>query len=265
LKTILLIDGDVLVYQIGLACERETDWGDDIWTLHSDFGDARSAFESRIDSLKEKLKADDIRIALSCPTDAGFRRQLVPTYKSNRTNRKPLVHAPLREHLLNDWGAVLKPRLEADDVIGMWATEKTTERRIVVSVDKDFAGVPCEFYKLKNHGEHEHRVVTKPEADRWHALQTLMGDAVDGYAGIKGVGIKTAEKILAGVEGDYWPTIKNAYEEAGLSEELALSNARLARILRHGEYNDTTNKIRLWTPPARSKQKTDTAISTPKK
>lgn len=249
-KTVLLIDGDVLVYQIGCHVETPIHWGDGLWTLHSEFSDATRLFQERIAELKDTLNADEVRLALSCSTETGFRRQLVPTYKSNRNgNRKPVVHSALREYLLEVWNATKKPRIEADDILGMWATTPDGDRKIIVSLDKDFQGVPCEFYKLSQGGAGVLSTVTEAQADRWHALQTLMGDKVDGYQGIPGVGPVKAEKILSTVtNGDYWPAIVAAYKDAGLSEELALSNARLARILRWGDYNDKTSKLKLWTP-----------------
>lgn len=250
-KPTILLDGDVFVYQVGLSVEKPTDWGDDLWTLHADFNEAKTLLNAKINRLKEVLEADEVRIALSCPTEEGFRRQLVASYKSNRTgNRKPIVHRPLRQYLIDELGATVAPRLEADDLLGIWATTKSKKPTILASIDKDFRGVPCEFYKLSQYGDNAAReTITEEAASHWHALQTLMGDRVDGYAGVPGVGVKTAEKILSEVtDGNYWPVIKAAYEDAGLSEEVALENARLARILRHGGYNFRTNKIKLWTP-----------------
>jgi len=75
-------------------------------------------------------------------------------------------------------------------------------------------------------------------------MQTLMGDSTDNYKGCPKVGLKTAEKILA--ENSTWETVVAAFEKAGLSEEDALENARLARILRDGEYNNETGEVKLW-------------------
>jgi DNA polymerase-1 len=80
-------------------------------------------------------------------------------------------------------------------------------------------------------------------------LQTLMGDATDNYQGIKGVGIKTAEKMLE-KDGYTWDTVVACYEKAGLTEDDALMNARLAYILQHQDVDHTTKTIKqLWTPP----------------
>ena len=251
MKTVILIDGDVLVYQIGLASERPINWGDDLWTLHADFAECRTALANKVETFVTALKADEVRFALSCSTAEGFRKELCPTYKSNRVNvRKPIVHQALRELLLSDYDTIVRPRLEADDVLGILATTPhTTEKRIIVSVDKDFRGVPCSFYRTSEETPAVEET-SRSAALRFHALQTLTGDRVDGYVGIPGCGPKTAEKILDGVPDDQlWPAIMAAYTKAGLGEELALTNARLARILQHGDYETKTGKIKLWTPP----------------
>jgi DNA polymerase I len=261
-RTVLLIDGDVLVYQAGLSVEKITNWGDGLWTLHSDETEGRASLDRKIESLREALGGDEVRLVLSCSTDEGFRRRLCPTYKANRKDqRKPIIHGPLREYAIAHHAAITRPGLEADDILGIMATEPTTERRIIVSVDKDFKGVPCLFYRTCEDSP-EVRQITREEATRFHAIQTLMGDAVDGYQGIPGVGPKTAEKLLAGVPVDaLWTTIKAAYDKAGLSEEVALTNARLARILQHGDYDKKTGKIKLWTPQKSPSPKTSQASS----
>jgi 5'-3' exonuclease len=248
-KTVLLIDGDVFIYQIGLAAERATHWGDDLWTLHADAGECKRTLDDKLETLKRDLLADEIIVALSCPTVTGFRRALCPTYKSNRNGaRKPIVHVPLREYLLEKYDTILKPNLEADDVLGILATQPTADRRIIVSVDKDFSGVPCNFYRML--GDNPQVVtITREQAARFHALQTLTGDRTDGYVGVPGCGPKTAEKVLDGVHTDeLWPAIVKAYADAGLSEEVALTTARLARILQYTDYDTKTGEVKLWLP-----------------
>ena len=246
-----MIDGDVLVYQIGCALEKPIHWGDDIWSLHVDAREAKQRLDSDIADWKMLLRADEVIVALSCKTEEGFRRGICPTYKSNRKGvRKPVAHQALREHMIEAYSAVLWDGLEADDILGILATEPHVGERIIVSIDKDFKGVPSNAYNFRKDFE---GVVTTVDEDaiKFHALQTLMGDAVDGYQGIPGVGPKSAEKILDGVApADYWRVIVAAYVKAGLSEEVALTNARLARILRHGDYDTKTGKINLWVPPS---------------
>lgn len=251
MKTTLLIDGDVLVYQIGLACEVEIDWGDDWWTLHADAKEAKASLDAKINAFLAKLDADSARIALSCPTDDGYRRALCPTYKSNRADkRKPVVHKALRQHVIDNYDAILRPQLEADDILGILATQPLkNETRIIVSVDKDFRGVPCNLYRTNEPNPSVERVTTDA-ALRFFYKQVLMGDRVDGYAGIPGVGPATADKILDGVPtAKLWPAVRKAYKDAGLAESVAIQTARLARILQHGDYDTKTGAINLWLPP----------------
>jgi 5'-3' exonuclease len=252
-KKTLLIDGDVLVYQIGCAVERPVDWGDGQWSLHADAHEATQRLDAEIKAWQTLLQADHAIVALSCKTEEGYRRALCPSYKSNRSgNRKPVVHQALRKHMEVAYGAVAYPRLEADDVLGILATGPHQDDRIICSIDKDFQGVPCSWFNIRK-PDGGVRQVSAEQAAWFHAMQTLMGDAVDGYQGIPGVGPKTAEKMLHGVApADYWPTIVAAYQKAGLSEAVALLNARMARILRAPDYDAKTQQITLWTPPPTS-------------
>ncbi|MGA1496056.1 MAG: phage exonuclease, partial [Rhodothermales bacterium] len=92
------------------------------------------------------------------------------------------------------------------------------------------------------------RTVTADEADHFHMMQTLCGDSTDGYAGCPGVGPKKAEAILNG--GSSWSAVVAAFEKAGLSAFEAIVQARVSRILRHGDFNPKTSEVRLWEPKA---------------
>jgi DNA polymerase-1 len=139
--------------------------------------------------------------------------------------------------------------LEADDVLGLLSTSKTlTGKRTIVTIDKDLLTVPG---LLWNPDKPDDGVVStsEEEADYRHLLQTLTGDATDGYSGCPGVGPKTAEKMLADVEPELrWLRIVEAYEKAGFGAEEALRQARVARVLRRGEYDTKAKKVHLWTP-----------------
>ena len=98
----------------------------------------------------------------------------------------------------------------------------------------------------------ELREVTEEEADYNHMLQTLTGDAADGYPGCPGIGPKTAEKLLAGVGRTYaemWPIVVEQYAKKGLSEGIALTQARIARICRRDDYDFKRKEVKLWNPP----------------
>ena len=245
-KKVLLIDGDILLYKIAMNNEVETHWGDGLWTLHSDANICKADVDLVIEDLGSSLEADDYVVAL---TDSkNFRKDVLPTYKNNRKDkRKPLALKELREYVIKKHRGVVWDNLEADDVMGIMATEPTEEERIVVTIDKDLKTVPC---NLSSDGLNVQRI---PErlADYWFMIQTLTGDKVDGYDGVEGIGIKTAEKLIKKYTNvpllDLWKIVKKIYVDKGYTEAEALQQARVARILRHGEYNKKTGKVKLWT------------------
>ena len=245
-KKVLIIDGDILAYQIATNNEVETNWGDGLWTLHSDENSCKKQFDAVIDDLGSNFSADDYVVALTDKNN--FRKDILPTYKSNRNaKRKPLVLKAMRQHIMDKHNGVMWKNLEADDVMGIMATEPTQEDRVLVSIDKDMRTIPC---TLSNDGSTTTQIPQRL-ADYNFMLQVLTGDKVDGYDGIDGVGIKTAEKLIKKYTNvpllDLWKIVKGIYKDKGYTEKEALQQARVAHILRHGEYNKKTGKVKLWT------------------
>jgi len=89
--------------------------------------------------------------------------------------------------------------------------------------------------------------VEQTEGERWHLVQTLAGDQTDGYSGVPGIGIKRAIGLFE-EKGYSWKTVVEAFAEKDLSEEVALENARLARILTAADYDFTNKQPILWSP-----------------
>ena len=102
-----------------------------------------------------------------------------------------------------------------------------------------------------------------------------LGDRIDGYPGCPGVGDKRARDIMSDIHelvpesttvtrglrkgqtttkwvrkptSSPWRCVVSQYEKAGLTEEDALVNARLAHILRGGDYDRKTGAVKLWVP-----------------
>lgn len=255
-----LIDGDVLVYVVAFSCEKSTDWGDGTHTLHADEEEAKQKIDNFLSTIINEVNADDYIVALSGPTIDNFRKALLPTYKENRSkNRKPLVYQPLRDHLVEKWNAKIKAGIEADDTLGILATKlgpvikggPASPKKILCSIDKDFKAVPCNLY---NFNAKEMRVIGEDEANRNHMLQTLTGDTTDNYPGCPGIGPKKAEAILdeATTYAEMWPRVVKAFVSKQLTEEDALIQARMARILRAEDYDFHKGVPKLWQPPERS-------------
>jgi DNA polymerase-1 len=252
----LLIDGDIACYQIASSCEVETDWGDDLWTLHSDLSQAKDALDAYLYALKFGLSANDIIV---CLTDGeNFRKQILPSYKEHRKKvRKPVCLKELRKYLHESQKVYQRAGLEADDCLGILATKPHEGEYVVVSLDKDLQQIPGLVFRPGM--DQEPREIDAEEADYWHLFQTLVGDKTDGYSGCPGVGPVKAEKVLneacdkalemgEDLNSFMWQAIVKAYAKAGLGEEEALRQAQVARILRASDYDFVNKKPIPWRP-----------------
>jgi len=241
--TTIYIDGDIIAYQQSFLAEQATDWGNDFWTLHADTREAKKRTDVFLDELKQTLKADNVIVAVSGVDN--FRKSILPTYKEHRKKmRKPVALGEVREHLVYTYKAVHLPNIEADDVLSILAMENDG---IIVSLDKDFKAVPGRHYNW-NKPEDGVVEVSEEQADRAFMTQTLTGDLADNYSGCPGIGPKRAESVLANLKtlDAMWEAVKATFKKSGFGEEEALRQARVARILRAGEYDKKTGKVRLW-------------------
>jgi len=91
--------------------------------------------------------------------------------------------------------------------------------------------------------------VNKEEGAKWHLIQSISGDQTDGYGGVPGIGVKRAEALFK-ENGYSWRTVVNAFKDKDLSEEDALVNARLAKILTKDDYDFKQKRPILWSPSA---------------
>jgi DNA polymerase-1 len=242
--TQLLIDGDLFLYKACAAAEYEADMGDDVWFLSTNLEKARDMWESQMEAVQRTLGSEDLVIVLSGAAD--FRRALDPTYKANRRERKPLGYTKLKEWLHERYPGrvVSQPCLEADDYLGILATTPNAVPRIIVSDDKDMLTIPGKLYRLGTLTDSN-----IDEADYRWLHQTLTGDSADGYKGCPGVGAVKADAIL-GKPGDRWENVRLAFLKGGMTEDFAVLQARLARILRFADWDSTAKQPRLWSPPS---------------
>lgn len=279
MSTVLLLDADIFCFQVASSVEKEIDWGDDLWTLHSDLGEAKARLHEVVDRLTEKLEAEEV---LLCFTDSvNFRKSVFPDYKGNRKSvRKPLAYKELVQYAKDTFETFTRPGLEADDVMGIlatWPAFRPGKKVVIVSEDKDLKTIAGAW--LFNPAKHDKPVFNEPEeADRYFLEQTLSGDATDGYPGCPGIGPDTAKEILAApfvweqyehefksgprkgttelrwrkadIAATPWESIVSHYKKAGLNETVAIQQARCARILRSSDYDFKRKEPILWTPPS---------------
>ncbi len=245
----LLIDADILAYRHSSATEKRYDWGEGVETVATDFTAAKQGAKDAVDELMAELEADTLTICLSDEV-ANFRKVLFPAYKSHRAKTKrPEVLYDLKDWLAQTYPSVIMPHLEADDVMGIMATQPSTEDRIMVSDDKDMMTVPALLYRPNQPQIGVFRP-TPLEATRFLFWQAIVGDQTDGYPGAKGVG-KASEYAIDVLEAEdeieAWDEVLMAYAKAGLTERDAVIQVNLARILKHGEY--AGNRVIPWVPP----------------
>ena len=242
----LLIDADSIIYTACAAVETAIEWEVDQWGFNADAGEAKERITAKVKGLVKELKATSVLMALS-GEGQNWRTKVLPTYKRNRTGRKPICYAGVKAWVEKEFDCRKYANLEGDDVLGILATHpKLIGKCIVVAVDKDIKCVPGLHFNPDK--DEELREVDAAAADRWHLYQTLTGDKVDGYDGCPGIGPVSAERLLE--KSPTWETVRDAYTAKGLNEATALTQARVARILRYGEYDTKTGSVKLWSPEA---------------
>ena len=142
--------------------------------------------------------------------------------------------------LKTEYEVIRMDTLEADDAMGIYAT--LHPGNVICSPDKDMRQIPGQLYDLK-----ESTLITEEDGSNWHLIQTMAGDQTDGYSGIPGYGVKRAVAQLE-EDGYNWTTVAKAFKEKGLDEDVALQNARLAKILTVDDYDLEHQRPILWTP-----------------
>jgi DNA polymerase-1 len=259
----LLIDADILACQFAYAFEasRGRNTYDDFDTDNA--GWAISGFDSAVERMIGQTGTDD---ALLCFTGrSNFRYSILPTYKSSRRGKpKPVLLDALIEHAWAAWDCREVDCLEADDVMGIMATE-SPGRYVMATIDKDLKQIPGIHYNWR---KERIKDIEPWEADYWFYFQVLTGDSTDGYAGCPGIGVVRARSVLKdgikdgirdgvrdgikgitkGVADHPWARVVRAFKSRGLTEEDALVQARVARILRVDDYDFAERQPILWRP-----------------
>lgn len=289
----------MIAFRALIGSEREIDWGNDIWTLHTNEKQGRDKMAFRLKLIQERLGGGEL---VMCFTGKGnFRKVIDPTYKLNRkATRKPLGYAAAVEWIttgeakdsFGPYRPIVMDGLEADDVMGILATKPGNEGRcIIVSDDKDMQCIPTRVWRKPAVEEDAEDTaedigpadveprqiidVSTEMADRFHLAQAMAGDTSDGYPGCPGVGMVTALELLdkglkfepytkviskgkrQGQEetawervaaDNPWQTVVSCYLKAGQTEAQAITQARLARILRWSDWDHKRKEPILWQP-----------------
>ena len=237
----LLIDCDFVVYKCTAAAESEIDFGDDVIVVTSSFKEAYSCVKRELKRIANKFGSFDEMI-LFFSDSKNFRKDIQADYKGHRNRKKPCGYRRVINKLSEEYSVIKMPTLEADDSMGIYATKNTGN--IIVSPDKDMRQIPGMLWNFE-----ESTLIKPEEGAKWHLIQAMAGDNTDGYAGVPGIGVKRAVALFE-EKGYSWKTVVEAFKEKGLSEDIALENARLARILTNEDYDDEKMEPIPWSPSA---------------
>ena len=235
----LLIDADFIVYKACAAAGSEVDFGNDVILVTSDFNDAYGATKRELTKLENKFGSFSAMI-LFFSDSTNFRKKILESYKGHRNRKKPCGYKRVINALKKEYKVIIKPTLEADDTMGIYATKYPGN--MIVSPDKDMKQIPGQLYNFD-----EVFTVSKEDGAKWHLIQSLAGDQTDGYSGVPGIGVKRAEALF-NEHGYSWKTVLKAFIDKDLTEEDALVNARLAKILTSDDYDFKRKEPILWNP-----------------
>jgi 5'-3' exonuclease len=205
----------------------------------------------RIIKLKIERKPDLIIAAWDTEWRPQWRVDLIPSYKTHRLDQTDEsneqdeassmmpdslgVQIPIIEELLIALGipVIGHEEYEADDVIGTYAQNTQFSNTEIVTGDRDLFQLidnkrdVSVLYTSKGNLEHyrEQQVLDKygVRADQYVDYAILRGDPSDGLPGVKGVGDKTAAKLISQF-GDLDSVIKEAENRnSEIRERIAVS------------------------------------------
>lgn len=241
-----LIDADILVFQAAVVCEEKFDWdGDGKGSTHCNLPAAKRNIKTRVRSITEAAGCQDY---LMCFTNRrNFRYEVLPTYKHNRADKiPPEMLRPLREWTQENFQSLTMEWLEADDLIGILASEHLT-KYVACSTDKDFKSIPCTLFNWSK-DKKPHRISLE-EANYWFHYQWMIGDTCDGYKGLPGCGPKCAERLLNTNPPEDWTVaVVELYANKCYPWKFITQQAQVARILRCSDYDWDRKKVILWEP-----------------
>ena len=225
----VLVDGDPFAYRAAFSCENDSvedalDKLDDIlW--------------QSLNEIMWEVDASNFAVFLTGKGNFRFDYAISYPYKGNRKDTaKPQHLQAIRQHMIDNWDAIVSVDEEADDMLGIWATDQGPDTTII-SIDKDMLQLPCHHY---NPTRRKMTTMSEREGSKFFYTQILTGDTADNIVGLYGIGPKKAEKILLDVHSDEDMYLECLHAYSG-DEARVIENARLLWLRRHvGQ---------IWEPP----------------
>ena len=201
---VCIIDADSLIYQIAYT------------TVSPKL--AQKALDKAIDNIIETVVAKQAFVFIKGRDN--FRFYADKDYKGNRVNN---IEPEVKERIDKLYSYASKIAIpshdgEADDYCAIVAAECAAESKthVVAHIDKDLDMIPGVHFNFKKKLFYE---MTIEEAYRFKIKQILMGDNTDNIKGLKGVGSKTADKLIADIPSENILSVAcDAYKDVGNSD-----------------------------------------------
>lgn len=283
-----LLDGDILLYEIGHSGEFKDDNGDKV--INS-FDRVAELLDKKIDLICEEVGATEkptIYITgdqklveglarrpldgVISPTEytPNFRMAVGTTkgYKATRKSSKPFHFYNLRAYMLATYDCVVSSGWEADDQMAMDQTidDFLTTPTIICSRDKDLRMVPGWHYswecgKQRSMGptfaegigslflRNDDKVIGY--GPLFFYYQMIVGDTVDNIPGLKGWGTKKAMMALDGpfsTEREIYECVRDLYKDV-IGDGWQTYFREQAYLLWMVQELDDEGNLVMWRPP----------------
>jgi 5'-3' exonuclease len=222
---ILLCDSDIWCYMVGFSTE-------DV----EEEGIVRSRVDELVSRIVEATKADEIKCYLTASGKQGFRYEVAPDYKGNRTQPKPRHYKLIKQYLIDKYKAEEQTYLECDDRLCIEQCKAEEGTTMIASSDKDLLQCPGYHYRwpIMRKGEvvraEQFLYVDEVEGLRSFYKGLLVGDVADNIVGVQGVGKVKADRYLEPVidEEEMFQVVRDLYDD----DERFLRNGRLMWLYR---------------------------------
>jgi isopentenyl phosphate kinase len=139
-----LIDADILLYEIGFACQQKVADG----VILKPVEEVNELMDTRIKEICAAVYATESPM-LFITGKGNFRHAAATSreYKGNRKQLKPFYYYYLKKYLQAQWNAIIVDGMEADDALCIEQTKRLAHRdTIICSRDKDLKQCPVYHY-----------------------------------------------------------------------------------------------------------------------
>ena len=264
-KKLYLLDAFALIFRAYYALIRNPRMTSTGKNTSTQFG-----FVNTLVHLLKNQNASHLAVCFDTP-EISTRNEIFEAYKANREEAPEDLRAAIPDikRLVRAFNIPLieAPGYEADDIIGTLSKKASDAGYEVymVTSDKDLGQLVNDkvfMYKPPSRGGKYEKLGEKEVCEKWDIervdqvidMIALMGDAVDNIPGIKGVGAKTAAKLLKEY-GTVENVLDNAHnikgkmgEKVAAGREDALISKELAKIIMDVpcDFNEEDFKISEW-------------------